>query len=144
MWLDMTWRRAGLLIILCQGVFKLARVKFCGYRVNDLCNSVAVSLCAAMPSRSVERRGLTVCRMPHAPHADHICKLIYGAFALTLWTVPVWTPDQLILAIICTTHCLLAPIREEQRFTATYGECFAAYQKRVGYVLPQRNWRYST
>jgi methanethiol S-methyltransferase len=22
---------------------------------------------------------------------------IYAAFALTLWTVPVWTPDQLVL-----------------------------------------------
>ena len=41
---------------------------------------------------------------------------IYVAFALTLWTVPVWTPDQLALAISFTAYCLLAPRLKERRF----------------------------
>jgi hypothetical protein len=31
---------------------------------------------------------------------------IYVAFALTLWTAPVWTPDQLVLAVSYTAYCL--------------------------------------
>ena len=35
---------------------------------------------------------------------------IYVAFALTLWTVPVWTPDQLTVAIVLTGYCLIVSI----------------------------------
>jgi len=62
---------------------------------------------------------------------------IYVAFALTLWTVPVWTPDQLALAAGYTGYCLLAPRLKERRFTAIYGERFAAYRARVPYALPR-------
>jgi hypothetical protein len=31
---------------------------------------------------------------------------IYVAFAMTLWTVPVWTPDQLEVALLLTAYCL--------------------------------------
>lgn len=34
---------------------------------------------------------------------------IYVAFALTLWTVPVLTPDQSVLAVTFTAYCLLVP-----------------------------------
>ncbi len=61
---------------------------------------------------------------------------IYVAFALTLWTVPVWTPDQLALALSYTAYCLLAPRLKERRFRALYGERFRAYQRRVPYALP--------
>ncbi len=61
---------------------------------------------------------------------------IYVAFALTLWTVPVWTPDQLVLAICFTTYCLMAPRLKERRFAARYGDRFAHYQTKVPYVLP--------
>ncbi|MGL5114513.1 MAG: isoprenylcysteine carboxylmethyltransferase family protein [Beijerinckiaceae bacterium] len=61
---------------------------------------------------------------------------IYVAFALTLWTVPVWTPDQLALAISYTAYCLAAPLLKERRFTAIYGERFAAYQRQVPYAWP--------
>ncbi len=64
---------------------------------------------------------------------------IYVAFALTLWTVPVWTPDQLALAVTYTAYCLAAPLLKEQRFTAIYGERFAAYQNVVPYAWPR--WR---
>lgn len=64
---------------------------------------------------------------------------IYVAFALTLWTVPVWTPDQLVLASSYTAYCLLAPRLKERRFVARYGERFTRYRAAVPYVLPR--WR---
>jgi protein-S-isoprenylcysteine O-methyltransferase Ste14 len=63
---------------------------------------------------------------------------IYVAFALTLWTVPVWTPDQLALAVSYTAYCLLAPRLKERRFAARYGERFARYRATVPYALPRR------
>jgi protein-S-isoprenylcysteine O-methyltransferase Ste14 len=66
---------------------------------------------------------------------------IYVAFALTLWTVPVWTPDQLALAVSYTAYCLLAPRLKERRFAARYGPRFARYRARVPYVVPKRRRR---
>jgi protein-S-isoprenylcysteine O-methyltransferase Ste14 len=62
---------------------------------------------------------------------------IYVAFALTLWAVPVWTPDQLFLAVTLTAYCLLAPRLKERRFMARYGDRFRAYRARVPYALPR-------
>lgn len=62
---------------------------------------------------------------------------IYAAFALTLWTVPVWTPDQLALAISFSAYCLLAPRLKERRFAARYGSRFTRYRTRVPYMLPR-------
>ncbi|MGY6548718.1 MAG: methyltransferase family protein [Roseinatronobacter sp.] len=62
---------------------------------------------------------------------------IYVAFALTLWTVSVWTPDQLVLAVLLTAYCLLAPRLKERRFAARYGARFDAYRARVPYALPR-------
>lgn len=64
---------------------------------------------------------------------------IYVSFALTLWTVPVWTPDQLFLALTLTVYCLAAPILKERRFKQRYGNRFDAYKARVPYALPR--WR---
>lgn len=61
---------------------------------------------------------------------------IYVAFALTLWTVPVWTPDQLMLAVSYTAYCLLAPRLKERRFAARYGARFTRYRAAVPYVWP--------
>ena len=61
---------------------------------------------------------------------------IYVAFALTLWTVPVWTPDQLCLAITYTAYCLLAPLLKERRFAKRYGERFETYRRAVPYACP--------
>lgn len=61
---------------------------------------------------------------------------IYLAFALTLWTVPVWTPDQLVLAISYTAYCLLAPRLKERRFARRYGQRFERYRASVPYMLP--------
>ena len=62
---------------------------------------------------------------------------IYVAFALTLWTVPVWTPDQLLLAVSYTAYCLLAPRLKERRFSKRYGERFARYRAAVPYAIPR-------
>ena len=62
---------------------------------------------------------------------------IYVAFTLTLWTVPVWTPDQLALAISLTAYCLLAPRLKERRFAARYGDRFDRYRAAVPYALPR-------
>jgi protein-S-isoprenylcysteine O-methyltransferase Ste14 len=61
---------------------------------------------------------------------------IYVAFALTLWTVPVWTPDQLALAASLTAYCLLAPRLKERRFASRYRDRFADYRNSVPYALP--------
>lgn len=62
---------------------------------------------------------------------------IYVSFALTLWTVPVWTPDQLTLAVLLTAYCLIAPILKERRFAKRYGARFSDYQSAVPYALPR-------
>jgi hypothetical protein len=62
---------------------------------------------------------------------------IYVAFALTLWTVPVWTPDQLALAVSYTAYCLLAPRLKERRFAVRYGDRFQRYRATVPYALPR-------
>lgn len=62
---------------------------------------------------------------------------IYVAFALTLWTPPVWTPDQLVLATLFTAYCLLAPRLKERRFAARYGDRFERYRAEVPYILPR-------
>ena len=82
--------------------------------------------------------------MPQSGLFRLIRQPIYVAFALTLWTVPVWTPDQLVLATGYTAYCLLAPKLKERRFTALYEERFAAYQAQVPYVFPRlKNWRHN-
>ncbi len=61
---------------------------------------------------------------------------IYVAFALTVWTVPTWTPDQLVVAITLTAYCVAGPLLKESRFAGIHGERFAHYRARVPYWLP--------
>ena len=62
---------------------------------------------------------------------------IYVAFALTLWTVPTWTPDQLAVAIVLTGYCLIGPLMKEARFRQRFGAAFVAYTRQVPYWLPR-------
>lgn len=62
---------------------------------------------------------------------------IYVAFALTTWTVPLWTPDQLCLALGLTLYCLTAPILKERRFAKRYGKRFDVYKEEVPYAVPR-------
>ncbi len=61
---------------------------------------------------------------------------IYAAFALTLWTGPVLTPDRLALALVWTAYCVVGPVWKERRYVALYGDAFRAYQARVPFWLP--------
>lgn len=61
---------------------------------------------------------------------------IYLTFTLTLWTVPTWTPDQLVLASVLTLYCLLGPRLKERRFARMFGEQWLRYRARVPYWLP--------
>lgn len=62
---------------------------------------------------------------------------IYVAFTLTLWTVPVWTPDQIAVALSFTLYCLLAPRLKERRFAERYRDRFLRYREQVPYALPR-------
>lgn len=75
--------------------------------------------------------------MPTAGLFRLIRQPIYLSFALTLWTVPVWTPDQLFLATTLTAYCILAPRRKEKRFEALYGERFERYRRNTPYMVPR-------
>jgi protein-S-isoprenylcysteine O-methyltransferase Ste14 len=61
---------------------------------------------------------------------------IYLAFALTLWTVPVWTPDQLVLALSLTAYCVLGPLLKERRFRRVFGAKFEEFARETPYFLP--------
>lgn len=61
---------------------------------------------------------------------------IYLAFTLTLWTTPMWTPDQLVVAIVLTIYCLVGPLLKERRYQRFYGPAFELYRSRVPYWLP--------
>jgi protein-S-isoprenylcysteine O-methyltransferase Ste14 len=62
---------------------------------------------------------------------------IYVAFALTLWTVPTITPDQLVVSLVLSSYCLVGPLLKEARFARQFGEPFACYQQNVPYWLPR-------
>lgn len=61
---------------------------------------------------------------------------IYVSFALTLWTVPTWTPDQLVLAVVLTSYCVAAPRLKERRYRRIYNKAFDDYSRRVPYWIP--------
>lgn len=74
--------------------------------------------------------------MPVSGLFRHVRHPVYLAFACIVWTVPVWTPDQLMLATWFTAYCLLGPLMKEARYARRYGQSFADYQRRVPYILP--------
>ncbi len=74
--------------------------------------------------------------MPETGLFRYVRQPIYVSFALTLWTVPVWTPDQLVLALALTAYCLIGPLFKERRFARIFGARFEAYRARVPYWLP--------
>ncbi|MBK8091601.1 MAG: FAD-dependent monooxygenase [Verrucomicrobiaceae bacterium] len=63
---------------------------------------------------------------------------IYLSFTLILWTAPVWTPDHLVLALLWTVYCYVAPFIKEKRYRQWYGDAFARYQRRVPYWNPMK------
>lgn len=53
--------------------------------------------------------------------------------------MPVWTPDQLALAVCYTAYCLLAPRLKERRFAARYGDRFQRYRDTIPYAVARRS-----
>jgi len=74
--------------------------------------------------------------MPESGLFKFVRQPIYLAFALILWTTPVWTVDQIFLAGAFTAYCFFAPMLKERRFLQLYGARFKAYRKRVPYWIP--------
>ena len=66
-----------------------------------------------------------VCRQP-----------IYVSFTITLWAVPTWTPDQVLLAMALSAYCLTGPLLKEARFSRLYGRAFEEYRSCHPYWLP--------
>ncbi|MEO0363593.1 MAG: hypothetical protein AAF322_20890, partial [Pseudomonadota bacterium] len=75
--------------------------------------------------------------MPRTGLFRFIRQPIYVAFALTTWTVPVWTPDQLAMALCLTAYCLAAPMLKERRFAKRYGDRFLRYKEATPYAVPR-------
>jgi alkylresorcinol/alkylpyrone synthase len=63
---------------------------------------------------------------------------VYVAFAMTLWSAPVWTIDRLLIALSWTAYCVVAPLHKERRYRAAYGERFERYRRLVPYWVPRR------
>ena len=61
---------------------------------------------------------------------------VYLAFACTLWTGAVWTPDHVLIAVTWTAYCLYGPLLKERRYLRIYGDRFAQYRRSVPYWLP--------
>lgn len=80
-------------------------------------------------------------RMPESGLFRFSRQPIYVAFALTVWTVPTWTPDQLVIAVTLTLYCLVGPLFKEARFRRIYGPDFDSYARTVPYWLPRRRSR---
>lgn len=77
--------------------------------------------------------------MPETGLFQHCRHPIYLAYILIVWTVPVWTPDQLAVALCLTTYCLLGPLHKEARYLRRYGPRFESYRSRTPYLLPRRS-----
>lgn len=63
---------------------------------------------------------------------------IYLAFACTLWTTPVWTPDQLMVAVSFSAYCLLGPLHKEARFRRIYGARYDRFRATRPYFWLRR------
>ena len=61
---------------------------------------------------------------------------IYASFALTTWTTPNWTLDQLLIAVVFTVYCVIAPIFKERRLEKRFGDKFTDYKSQVPYMVP--------
>lgn len=128
------WRAEGLVFVLICAAYAAAWLMLmkASFDAGLEVQSGALgwlSLIGSVPVRFPDMPVLGLFRIVRQP--------IYAAFALTLWTVPVWTPDQLCLAALFTLYCVLAPRYKERRFKARYGSRFDAYCKEVPYIVPR-------
>ena len=76
--------------------------------------------------------------MPEGGLFKFVRQPIYLAFALALWTGPMWTIDKVILAAAWTAYCYFGPRLKERRFQNFFGDRFDAYAQKTPYWLPVR------
>jgi protein-S-isoprenylcysteine O-methyltransferase Ste14 len=62
---------------------------------------------------------------------------MYLAYALLLWSGPVWSVDHLLMALPWTVYCVLGPLHKEARYLRRHGEAFREYRRRVPYFFPR-------
>lgn len=76
--------------------------------------------------------------LPTGPLHNRIRQPIYLAFALILWTAPVWTLDRILFTLGWTFYCVVGALFKEQRYKRYFGAAFTAYQRAVPFMLPWR------
>ena len=64
---------------------------------------------------------------------------VYVAFFLALWTAPVWTPDRLLLTLVWSAYCLVAPHNKERRLLRREPERYRDYQSGSPTGSPDRS-----
>ncbi len=74
--------------------------------------------------------------MPETGLFKFVRQPIYLAFALALWTGPIWTLDKIALASIWSAYCYFGPRLKERRFHQLYGARFDFYKRKTPYWLP--------
>ena len=62
---------------------------------------------------------------------------IYLSFSIILWSGPYFTVDKILVAILYTLYCGIAPVFKERRFSAIYGKQFLKYKKSTPYFIPR-------
>lgn len=135
------WTPSGIVWWRAEGPFFLASC--CAYTLSWALLAKAIfDAGAELQSGALGWLSLLAAKAPKFPDLPtlglfrFIRQPIYLAFALTLWTVPVWTPDQLVLALIWTLYCVAAPRLKEARLARTHGQRFEDYRRRVPYMVP--------
>jgi protein-S-isoprenylcysteine O-methyltransferase Ste14 len=126
------WRQASGLVLVCIGclyvtawLLLLKSILDAGFALQvGLLGWWAVAKDAAPKYPPMPTSGLfRICRQP-----------IYVSFALTLWTTPTLTPDQLVVALVLTAYCLIGPLFKEARFKRLFGDRFETYRRKTPYV----------
>lgn len=90
---------------------------------------------------------------PSAPPPDDTlqvrgfyCYVRHPLYTLSLgfiWLTPLMTLNMLTFAVLATLYFYAGSMHEEQRLLATFGETYAAYQRRVPRLIPRpgRCWQ---
>ncbi len=58
---------------------------------------------------------------------------VYLAFAMVLWSGPVWTLDHLVVSSVLSLYCALGPLLKEVRYLRYFGETYQRYCHRTPY-----------
>lgn len=127
------WRAQGTALVLLCGLYALSWLLL-GYSMH--------SAGLGLQTGTIGWTALLAGRTPRYPPMPEtglfrlVRQPIYISFAMTLWTVPTWTPDQLVIAVTLTAYCVFAPRLKEARYRKIYGRRFEEYAQRVPYWVP--------